>query len=275
MVTTDANPYYDSFVRWQMNRLKELGKIKFGKRYTIYSAKDKQPCMDHDRSDGEGVGPQEYTAMKLQVKAWSKEAASALEGKLPTDAKVFFVAATLRPETMYGQTCCFVGPTITYGVYKTPDGSYYVIVEKAARNMAFQSILADDGSLEKVADILGSACVGTLVDAALSVHTEGVYILPMETVLATKGTGVVTCVPSDSPDDYATTMELQKKPERYGIDKSWACKEIVSVITTPTYGDFAAEALVKELKISSPKDTKQLEEAKERAYKEGYYRGIM
>jgi len=32
-VTTDANPYYDAFVRWQMNRLKELNKIKFGKRY--------------------------------------------------------------------------------------------------------------------------------------------------------------------------------------------------------------------------------------------------
>ena len=31
-VTTDANPYYDAFVRWQMNRLKELNKIKFGKR---------------------------------------------------------------------------------------------------------------------------------------------------------------------------------------------------------------------------------------------------
>lgn len=35
-VTTPANAFYDSFVRWQMNRLKELGKIKFGKRYTVY-----------------------------------------------------------------------------------------------------------------------------------------------------------------------------------------------------------------------------------------------
>lgn len=34
-VTTDANPYYDSFVSWQMRKLKEMGKIKFGKRYTI------------------------------------------------------------------------------------------------------------------------------------------------------------------------------------------------------------------------------------------------
>ena len=32
-MTTDANPFYDAFVRWQMNRLKELDKIKFGKRY--------------------------------------------------------------------------------------------------------------------------------------------------------------------------------------------------------------------------------------------------
>lgn len=42
-VTTDANPYYDAFVRWQMIRLKELNKVKFGKRYTIYSIKDGQP----------------------------------------------------------------------------------------------------------------------------------------------------------------------------------------------------------------------------------------
>jgi len=30
-VTTDANPFYDSFVSWQMRKLKELEKIKFGR----------------------------------------------------------------------------------------------------------------------------------------------------------------------------------------------------------------------------------------------------
>lgn len=54
-----------------MNRLKDLGKIKFGKRYTIYLIKDGQPCMDHDRSEGEAVGPQEYTALKLKVLEWA------------------------------------------------------------------------------------------------------------------------------------------------------------------------------------------------------------
>lgn len=99
-ISTDANPYQDTFIRWQMNRLKELGKIKFGERYTIYSPKDGQPCMDHDRSDGEGVGPQEYTGIKLRILEFAEGAKAILHGIIPTDANVSLVAATLRPETM-------------------------------------------------------------------------------------------------------------------------------------------------------------------------------
>ncbi|KHJ86524.1 hypothetical protein OESDEN_13718 [Oesophagostomum dentatum] len=40
---------------------------RFRKRYTVYSPKDGQPCMDHDRSTGESVGPQEYTLIQLRV----------------------------------------------------------------------------------------------------------------------------------------------------------------------------------------------------------------
>lgn len=32
-ITTDVNPFYDSFVRWQFLTLKERKKIKFGKRW--------------------------------------------------------------------------------------------------------------------------------------------------------------------------------------------------------------------------------------------------
>ncbi|KAM0223320.1 hypothetical protein ACHAQD_003512 [Fusarium lateritium] len=274
-VTTDANPYYDAFVRWQMNRLKELNKIKFGKRYTVYSIKDGQPCMDHDRSEGEGVGPQEYTALKIKVLEWAPKAAETLKGKLPENAQVFNIAATLRPETMYGQTCCFVGPKITYGIFKVNETDYYVMTERAARNMAYQGVFATEGVIEKVAEIVGSDMVGSLVDAPLSLHKAGVRVLPMETVLPTKGTGVVTSVPSDSPDDYATVTDLAKKADYYGIQKEWAELEIFPIIETPSYGDLCAPFLVKKLKIASPKDTKQLEEAKELAYKEGYYQGVL
>ena len=47
------------------------------------------------------------------------------------------------------------------------------------------------------------------------------------------------------------------------------------MISTPTYGNMTAPAVVKQFKIQSQKDTKQLAEAKEIAYKEGFYNGTM
>ncbi|KAL6545529.1 hypothetical protein OROGR_009403 [Orobanche gracilis] len=44
-VTTDINPYFDSFVQWQMRKLHVMGKIAKEKRYTIYSPLDGQPTL--------------------------------------------------------------------------------------------------------------------------------------------------------------------------------------------------------------------------------------
>lgn len=54
-ITTDVNPYYDSFVRWQLTTLKNRGKVVKDKRFAVYSPKDGQPCADHDRASGEGA----------------------------------------------------------------------------------------------------------------------------------------------------------------------------------------------------------------------------
>lgn len=161
-LTTDVNPYYDSFVRWQMNLLRAQQKIAFGERYTIYSPKDGQPCMDHDRSSGEALGPQEYTALKMEVCEWGARAAD-VAAKLPANARTFFVAATLRPETMYGQTNCYVGPAIEYGLFKINDQDVYLCTERAARNMAFQGVTKERGVVEKLASVKGEALIGTKI----------------------------------------------------------------------------------------------------------------
>lgn len=272
-ITTDRNPYFDTFVRWQTNKLYEMGKIKFGERYTIYSPKDGQPCMDHDRAEGEAMGPQEYTGIKMEVVEWRGAVKEEIENKVG-GRKVFLVAATLRPETMYGQTNCFVGPSLKYGVFAANDKEAYICSIRAARNMAFQGTFVTRGQVHQLLEIDGSKIVGARVKAPLAVNPE-VYVLPMETVIATKGTGVVTSVPSDSPDDFATWTELHKKAEFYKIDPKWVALEPVPVISTPAYGEMIAAALIKQLKINSPKDAKQLAEAKEIAYKEGHHNGTM
>jgi leucyl-tRNA synthetase len=139
--------------------------------------------------------------------------------------------------------------------------------------MAYQSIFPEWGVYPKVVDLLGSDLVGSLVDAPLSVHKDGVRILPMETVKPTKGTGIVTCVPSNSPDDYATVLDLIKKADYYGIKKEWAEREIIPIIESPM-GSLTAKAVCEKLKINTPKDPK-LTEAKEIAYKTDFYQGTM
>lgn len=63
-------------------------------------------------------------------------------------------------------------------------------------------------------DILGAALKAPMTSY------ETIYALPMLTIKEDKGTGVVTSVPSDSPDDYAALVDLKKKQpfrEKYGI----------------------------------------------------------
>ena len=53
-------------------------------------------CADHDRVEGEGVGLQEYTLIKIEVTDTKKK------DVFGTEEPVYLTAATLRPETMYG-----------------------------------------------------------------------------------------------------------------------------------------------------------------------------
>ncbi|KAI8915922.1 hypothetical protein EDD86DRAFT_197193 [Gorgonomyces haynaldii] len=293
-ITTDENPFYDSFIRWQFNQLRNMdpSKIQFGERYTIYSALDGQACMDHDRSSGEGVGVQEYTGIKLQVLVdellktpvenrhlvKDTPVGQKLESLLDKigSRKLFLVAATLRPETMYGQTNCYVGVDLEYGIYQVSETEAWVCTERAAKNMAWQNLFEERGVVKKLGDIKGIDLIGLPLQAPLADY-KIVYTLPMENVLATKGTGVVTSVPSDSPDDYITLLDLVKKSQYYNVQKEWVEPFLPPkpIISTPNLGNLPAVFAVEKLKINSQKDKKQLAEAKEMTYKEGFYNGTI
>lgn len=64
-ITTEINPYYDSFVRYQFNKMKSQGLLDFGKRYSIFCPIDKQACLDHDRRKGEGIKPMAVILRKI------------------------------------------------------------------------------------------------------------------------------------------------------------------------------------------------------------------
>ncbi|XP_059030936.1 leucine--tRNA ligase, cytoplasmic isoform X2 [Mustela lutreola] len=272
-ITTDVNPFYDSFVRWQFLTLRERSKIKFGKRYTIYSPKDGQPCMDHDRQTGEGVGPQEYTLIKLKVLDPYPSKLSGLKGK-----NIFLVAATLRPETMFGQTNCWVRPDMKYIGFETVNGDIFICTQRAARNMSYQGFTKHNGVVPVVKELMGEEILGASLSAPLA-SNKVIYVLPMLTIKEDKGTGVVTSVPSDSPDDFAALRDLKKKQAlrtKYGIRDDMVLPfEPVPIIEIPGFGNLSAVTICDALKVQSQNDREKLAEAKEKLYLKGFYDGVM
>ena len=271
-ITTDVNPYYDSFVRWHFNTLKARQKIKFGKRYSVFSPKDNQPCMDHDRKTGEGVGPQEYTGIKIQLISPFPPGLKNLEGK-----NVFLIAATLRPETMYGQTNCFVKDDIDYIAFEAKNNEIFITTFRAAKNMAWQELTPEYGIVKVILRISGMELMGAAVKAPRAQFNK-VYVLPMMGVKKNKGTGIVTSVPSDAPDDYAAIMDLKNKPplrEKFNIKDHMVDFEPVPIIHVPGFGNLCAVTACEELKINSQNEKDKLLLAKEKCYRKGFDDGIM
>ena len=99
------------------------------------------------------------------------------------------------------------------------------------------------GELTCLAELKGQDLIGTPLRAPYCMH-DCIYVLPLLTILMTKGTGVVTSVPSDSPTDYTALQDLKKKPklrEKYGVQDVWVVPfEVVPIIEIPGFGNQSA-----------------------------------
>ena len=202
-----------------------------------------------------------------------------LSSLLSAGRRVFLVAATLRPETMYGQTNVFLLPEGEYGAFDVSSssssgggsGDVFICSERSAKNMSYQGLSPTHGTPTQLAIFTGEQLLGLPVSAPYAVYST-VYTLPLLTISMKKGTGVVTSVPSDAPDDWAALRDLQMKPalrEKYGLTEAMAAMEVVEIIEIPGFGRRAAVKLVDDLKIKSQNDKEKLAEAKEKVYTTG------
>ena len=252
-ITTSMNPQYDAFVRWQFNTLKKRGYVVKGNHPVVWDPKNNTPVGDHDRIKGEGETPQEFTLLKF---------------KLGDD---YVVAATLRPETVFGQTNLWIDADTKYVKAKVGKESWIISSECAER------LKNQDKKVKITDEILGSELIGENV--VVPGLEKNVIILPSHFCDPKKGTGIVTSVPSDAPDDYIGLRDLQEDSDelkKYGLTASIISKiKPIPIIDTPDLGDMAAVKIVNDMDIKNQHDRKKLEEAKKIVYKKGFYEGKM
>jgi leucyl-tRNA synthetase len=129
-----------------------------------------------------------------------------------------------------------------------------------------------------LAELAGNDLIGLPLRSPLSFN-EIIYALPMLTILTDKGTGIVTSVPSDSPDDYMALQDLITKPAlrtKFGVKDEWVLPfNIIPIINIPEFGDKSAEKVCLDLKIKSQNDKEKLAEAKRMTYLKGFTDGVM
>lgn len=191
---------------------------------------------------------------------------------------MYLLAATLRPETMYGQTNCWALPEGSYVAVRGMKNEVYVMTERSALNLSYQDRLPETGKPEKLLELKGSDLLGLPLSSPRCPH-DRIYVLPLLTILTNKGTGIVTSVPSDAPDDYAALKDLKSKPklrEKFGINDDWVLPfDVLPIIDIPGLGTAAAQSVCEEMKIASQNDSKKLAEAKQLVYLKGFTDGVL
>lgn len=78
---------------------------------------------------------------------------------------MFLVAATLRPETMYGQTNCWIRPDMKYIAFLTKSNEIFVCTARAARNMSYQNFTAEEGKVPVLVNVTGEVSSIFFVDS--------------------------------------------------------------------------------------------------------------
>jgi leucyl-tRNA synthetase len=133
-------------------------------------------------------------------------------------------------------------PEGEYGAFEVSDNDVFICAERSARNMSYQGLSKVHSVPVCLGTFQGEDLMGLPLDAPYA-QFKTVYTLPLLTISMSKGTGVVTSVPSDAPDDWAALRDLKQKPklrEKYHITDEMVAFDVVEIIEIPGFGRQAA-----------------------------------
>ena len=245
------DPHYKQFIRWQIRQLKDKDLIRKGSHPVKYCPSDDNPVGDHDLLEGEGVGINELTLIKF-----------------PIDDE-YLVAATFRPETLYGATNFWLNPDEAYIKVKYND-EIWIISKEAHSNIIHQK-----ESMEIIEEVNPKDYIGKSVTNPIT--NDPLPVFPASFVDPDYATGVVFSVPAHAPADYIALEDLKNNSElieQYSLQEQINNIKLISLVNLKGYSEFPAKDFIEQFNVQSQDDEK-LKEATNEAYKTEHAKGIM
>ncbi len=248
---------YEKFIQWQFRKLHD-------KQLLIQKPYYATACITHgpvavdpsetDISKGGNAEKNEYTLLKFKF-----------------SENEFLVAATLRPETVYGQTNLWVNPEAKH-VKVEVNGENWILSEEAADKLKYQK---DNVLLKEDIDI--AKYIGRYVIAPGA--EREVIILPSSICNPRVGTGIVTSVPSHAPYDWRALEDLKHDEiqcKKFNLDIE-EIKDIdpIALIDVKDWGTHPGKEICEKENIKNQTETEKLEKAKKEIYKAEFHTGMM
>lgn len=258
---TTGDPIYNKFVEWQYKKLHEAGILVQGKYPILYSPLDGNAVGEDDIKDGDldkvAVQEMKYIMFKIQ------------------NSEDHLVAATLRPDSIFGATNIYVKPEMDLVKLKV-ESSIWIVSKASQIKIEHQFDNVEFISEHKGKEFLNKEVLVPILNKIVPVY-------PMEYPDENHGTGIVYSSPADSPHDYIHLFEL-KFPGKSLKDYEEDPLNLTPITSTKdkkgnviTYkSNIPAFDKLHKLQIYSIKGNEEkLEQAKEELYKEAHFGAVM
>ena len=255
---TTGEPYYNAFIQWQYEKLKQNGLLKQGKYPILYSAQDENAVGEDDIKDGDidkvGLSEMSYIMFKIE------------------GTEEYLVAGTLRPDALFGITNMYVKPDMKL-VKLNVDGDIWIVSQKSQVKIEHQF---DD--VEVISEHLGSEFIGKNVIAPII--DKKVPIIAASFCDENHATGIVFSSPADSVHDYLHLFEHRfpgKSLEEFSDSEPLELTPITETFDKkgqkiPYKFDIPAYSKLVENKVfKSEGNEEKLEEMKKELYKESHF----
>ena len=253
---TTIDDDYRAFIRWQFHRLGELGALVQKDHFASVCPVCGPVSVDPTETDLQSGGDAdwvEYTTVPFSL----------------PDGRIL-LAATLRPETVYGVSNLWIHPSEPLVVWHQSEHSFLV-----SRRGAERLVEQHGGRIGH--SVAPASLAGQ--HASVPVAGQQVPVLTGRIVDPERGTGVVMSVPAHAPADWLAFSELPE-PVRRGVPAPPVIIDVADPTGLPASerallaGDgVPAERAARATGARSLADREALEEATERLYRLELLRG--